>query len=120
MQKRSAALLVTLVACSTSDPSVDVDYVKEHGDLLVNRVDNAAGRGTIVITHADGTAEQMIASDGLSPNWTPDGRIVFASTRSGSQQIWMMDADGTNARQLTQLPTDAVPVMPQLARNGWI
>jgi TolB protein len=36
------------------------------------------------------------------PSWAPDGRhLVFASTRSGSWQIWTMLADGSEARQLT-------------------
>lgn len=33
--------------------------------------------------------------------WTPDGRIVYRSSASGSQDIWIMDADGRNKRQLT-------------------
>ena len=36
---------------------------------------------------------------GLS--WTPDGRIVYASIASGSWDIWVMDADGSNPKQLT-------------------
>lgn len=36
------------------------------------------------------------------PSWAPDGRhIVFESTRSGSRQIWVMLADGSQPRQLT-------------------
>jgi TolB protein len=36
------------------------------------------------------------------PYWSPDGRhIIFQSTRSGSEQIWTMLADGTNVKQLT-------------------
>ncbi len=37
-----------------------------------------------------------------SPHWSPDGRhIVFQSTRSGSKQIFVMNADGKNVRQVT-------------------
>jgi TolB protein len=36
------------------------------------------------------------------PCWSPDGRhIVFQSSRSGSEQIWTMLADGTKVQQLT-------------------
>jgi Tol biopolymer transport system component len=33
--------------------------------------------------------------------WTPNGKIVFASSASGSQDLWIMDADGSNRKQLT-------------------
>ena len=37
--------------------------------------------------------------DGLA--WTPDGRIVFPSLRSGNLDLWTAGADGSNLRQLT-------------------
>ncbi len=38
----------------------------------------------------------------LHGKWSPDGRrIVFVSNRSGSDQLWLMDADGKNQRRLT-------------------
>jgi serine/threonine protein kinase/Tol biopolymer transport system component len=37
-------------------------------------------------------------------DWTPDGRLVFASLMSGNSDIWIMDADGKNRRQLTTNP----------------
>jgi TolB protein len=37
-----------------------------------------------------------------SPSWSPDGRhIVFQSSRSGKEEIWMMLANGDKLRQLT-------------------
>jgi dipeptidyl aminopeptidase/acylaminoacyl peptidase len=47
--------------------------------------------------------------------WMPDSRsLIFVSTRSGSPQIWRMNADGTDARQLTTLANgaDGVIVSP--------
>jgi Tol biopolymer transport system component len=34
--------------------------------------------------------------------WTPDGRIVYSSDASGNRDLWIMDADGGNQKQLTQ------------------
>lgn len=34
--------------------------------------------------------------------WTPDGRIVYRSDASGKSDIWIMDADGKNQKQLTR------------------
>jgi serine/threonine protein kinase/Tol biopolymer transport system component len=33
--------------------------------------------------------------------WTPDGRLVYHSLASGKLDIWLMDADGSNQKQLT-------------------
>jgi dipeptidyl aminopeptidase/acylaminoacyl peptidase len=42
------------------------------------------------------------------PRWSPDSRqIYFVSNRGGTQQIWLMDADGSHPRQITHLPTEA-------------
>jgi TolB protein len=44
------------------------------------------------------------------PSWSPDGRhIIFQSSRSGSEQIWTMLADGTNQKQLTTSGSNTQP-----------
>jgi Tol biopolymer transport system component len=57
---------------------------------------------------------QITASPGLDlfPAWSPDGNtIVFLSNRSGTMQVWLMNADGSGQHQLTfgPAPKDQVP-----------
>jgi TolB protein len=55
---------------------------------------DVATRQTVQLTRDAGRNEQ--------PSWALDGRhLVFQSTRSGRDQVWMMLADGTGLRQLT-------------------
>ncbi|HZS04862.1 MAG TPA: protein kinase [Blastocatellia bacterium] len=50
-------------------------------------------------------------------SWAPDGRIVYVSRVSGSQDVWIMDADGSNQRQLTTVATRA-DVYPTVTSDG--
>lgn len=34
-------------------------------------------------------------------SWTKNGRILFGSSEAGSRDVWIMDADGNNQKQLT-------------------
>jgi dipeptidyl aminopeptidase/acylaminoacyl peptidase len=57
-----------------------------------------------------GGAPVQITHEGNNqrPRWMPDGkRIVFLSNRGGSNQVWSMNPDGSDARQLSSLATGA-------------
>jgi tol-pal system beta propeller repeat protein TolB len=42
--------------------------------------------------------------DDIDPTWSSDGSMIaFASSRSGARQLFVMNADGTNIRQVTDL-----------------
>ena len=73
-------------------------YTQIYNDLNIWRLpieeDGRAGPPSMLIS-------STLMDD--SPSYSPDGkRIAFASTRSGSHEIWVCDADGANAVQLTQ------------------
>ena len=42
--------------------------------------------------------------DDIDPTWSADGSMIaFASSRAGARQLFVMNADGTNIRQVTNL-----------------
>ena len=52
--------------------------------------------------------------DEHTPDYSPDGkRLAFASTRSGAEEIWISDADGSNPMQVTSMGG------PQCANPRW-
>lgn len=48
------------------------------------------------------TFGRNLLTDVTGVSWTPDGKIVYATNASGRWEIWMIDADGSNQKQLTQ------------------
>ena len=58
--------------------------------------------GTYVIEAAGGSPRQL-TDDGVVPNWSRDGKwVYFASTRSGTTQVWRVPPAGGDAQQVTQ------------------
>jgi len=114
---------VILLASALAASADNAEDVMQHALLLVNTTPgpgNPSASDAIYSTHADGSGKTVVANDGGAPSWTPDGRIIFSSRRSGSQQIWIMDADGSNARQIGNLSPTLLPVMAQMGKNGLI
>jgi TolB protein len=59
----------------------------------------------------DKTLSRLTQEPGLDTHakFSPDGEnIVFVSNRSGSQQVWIMDKNGRNLKQLTSGPEECV------------
>jgi dipeptidyl aminopeptidase/acylaminoacyl peptidase len=65
----------------------------------------------IYIVPIDGGAPVRLTSEGTSntrPRWMPGGkRILFVSDRGGASEIWSMNPDGTDAKAVTNVPTEA-------------
>jgi TolB protein len=48
--------------------------------------------------------------------WTPDNRIVYVSDQTGDPEVWIMDADGANARPITD--DKVVKAVPVVSTDG--
>lgn len=57
------------------------------------------------------------SSDGLlGLDWTPTNQLIYGSASGRGQSIWTIDADGTNAKQVTAPEYD--DAMPSLTSDG--
>ncbi len=63
---------------------------------------------TIVFAEQTGQANNaMPLSEGDEPRFSPDGKkVVFVSRRTKNNDIWLMNADGTQQMQITTAPED--------------
>ncbi len=88
-------------------------YASRFRDVNFWRIDLTRPDGGIRDVHAGrSTLEEA------TPDFSPDGgKVAFASSRSGTQEIWLMNADGSGLRQLTAFggPNCA---NPQWSRDG--
>ena len=99
--------LVTLER--VSEPRLSPDGTRL---VFVQRsVDVDANKSSFALyeTTANGTAPRRLTAAGSnanSPHWSADGKaLYFLSNRTGSSQIWRLDATG-EARQVTRFPVD--------------
>lgn len=63
-----------------------------------------SGGFQICLMNPDGSGLQQLTSAGRNeePTWSPDGRhIAFTSTRTGQREVFVMHADGSEQRRLT-------------------
>jgi Tol biopolymer transport system component/DNA-binding winged helix-turn-helix (wHTH) protein len=105
-----------------------VGALSPDGSRLVYPGPSAFGGSSVWRTELSGEGGQVIGKRQLlpdssfdySPRPSPDGRqIVFESVRSGPDQIWKSNADGSDPRKLTSLSGNAGD--PRWSADGkWI
>lgn len=113
-QKQPFTVDAMLGLARVSEPQLSPDgktiaFTVERPDIEKN-----ARPKQIYTVAATGGTPVEITKEGINqrPRWTPDGmRLVFISNRTGVNQVWSMNADGGNPKQLTVLPTGASGVL---------
>lgn len=92
------------------------DYsMEENRSLTAIYTQNMADKSIVRLT--DNT------SSCHSPQWSADGsKIYFLSSRGGSQQVWEMNSNGAEARQLTKVEGDVegFGISPDGAHIWWV
>jgi Tol biopolymer transport system component len=82
------------------------------GKRIIYMAEGGGDQPDVFVMNADGTGETQLTStqnvEEFGPQWSADGKRIFL-TRMGRDdrkgQVWVMDADGKNAKQL--INTDA-------------
>jgi dipeptidyl aminopeptidase/acylaminoacyl peptidase len=103
-----------------SDPQISPDG--RTVAFTVQSVDVPNNRKTMQIytVPLSGGSPVQITRDGNTnqrPRWSPDSKLIaFISDRGGSSQVWLINADGTSPRQVTNLATEADGVL--FSRDG--
>ena len=125
---------------STLDGDFEIFVMNRDGSNIVQLTDNLSAFDShpswspdgqnIVFAHfsdvwslysvgADGTEVTALeeAGDGWQPSWSGSGdQIAFSSQRDGSWNIYVVDADGRNTRNLTN--HEANDLWPTWSRDG--
>jgi len=84
--------------------------------------DGGTDYSQITIMDEDGKNKRIIVSEGIpfEPSWSPDGlEIVYTKSLAkfrSNPEVFLINADGTNERQLTNLPGDVS--LPGFSRDG--
>jgi Tol biopolymer transport system component len=72
-----------------------------------------AGKQTLAFTRGgdihtiavDGTGLRLLIRNAYAPSWSPDGtRLAFVSHRSGDEELYVANADGSGITRLTRIP----------------
>jgi Tol biopolymer transport system component len=98
-------------AVGVGEPWIAYQWVPEHGQGLY-------------LMHPDGSDAHEIAielpGEVFHPDWSPDGAQIAVDVRTdGGGEIWVVNADGTNAAAIVKRSTDCAISCGDVALPAW-
>ena len=92
------------------EPWIAYQWEPEHGQGLY-------------LVRPDGSDAHEIATelpgDAFHPDWSPDGKQIALDLGTDEHEIWIVDADGTNAAAIVQRSTDCAISCGDVALPAW-
>ena len=113
----------TLVLCLARSASAQTHTFRANGKIAFVSRGVASGTNFDILTiDADGNNRQQLTfdpADDLGPAWSRDGtKIVFERRNSPSRGIYVMNADGSDQRRLTEPAANSGHYSPSWSPDG--
>ena len=107
---------VTLPAAQAPDSRIDINSLT--GKIVYS------SEGDVFVINADGSERTRLTdnlAEDFDPVWSPDGtQIAFRTHRDGDEEVYLMNAEGSDQRNLSNAPNDG-DYSPAWSPNGeWI
>jgi len=87
-----------------------------------NIAENKGNSDIWVVAVAGGAAKQLTSTPGSENtlNWRPDGKLTFLSGESGTDQLYVMNADGSGKQLLSSFPDEGLSNLKYAPKGNFI
>lgn len=109
---------------ATSAPSASAALTMRVGEPWIAYQWEQDGGGRISLVRPDGMDSHPLLPDAkynaYHPDWSPDGaQIAFDAETGGGDEVWVVNADGSNAAAIVPRSTDCAISCGEVASPAW-